>query len=298
MTHFVHSNFDVHGITTCEEWRSVLHIASEWGFASIRRLAIRELVPLTSPIDKIAIGLRYDIYDWLLDAYVAVCTRTNSLTEDEGEKLGVKDVIHISSIRDALSRGVAPSYIRKTVWRACCPFLADPSIEDKTTAEYATGSNPTQAAKLETEKKQAVVFRLREILAQADAELSTARAEEAQLVEEEERRAQNEAEEREAARIKEEDERVMEAAKRAGDAVQIARLELEKAEKAAAEARHADEEWKAQRMPVILEADAPLPPRAKESPNPSVLVKPMEGWFSSAPVSVTGKKPSSRVVRK
>ncbi|KDQ53599.1 hypothetical protein JAAARDRAFT_91085, partial [Jaapia argillacea MUCL 33604] len=85
--------------TTADEWTSVLALATKWSFTTIRSLAIRELFPLASPVDKIVVGHQYDIPEWLQDAYIAVCERPEALTKKEGERLGLDEVIKISQLR-------------------------------------------------------------------------------------------------------------------------------------------------------------------------------------------------------
>ncbi|KDQ59005.1 hypothetical protein JAAARDRAFT_98282, partial [Jaapia argillacea MUCL 33604] len=98
------SHFSEHTASTVEEWTSILALATEWSFQTIRTLAIRELFPLASPVDKIVVGNRYGIPAWLKDAYVAVCARASALTDEEGEGLGLKEVIKISQMRQDVGR--------------------------------------------------------------------------------------------------------------------------------------------------------------------------------------------------
>ncbi|KZP17548.1 hypothetical protein FIBSPDRAFT_830317, partial [Athelia psychrophila] len=84
---------------TTAQWTSVLHLAAKWGFESIQLLAIDKLTATAIPVDKIVLGRRYGISDWLPGAYEAVCTRADSLTVEEGMKLGVEDIIRISAAR-------------------------------------------------------------------------------------------------------------------------------------------------------------------------------------------------------
>ncbi|KZP02164.1 hypothetical protein FIBSPDRAFT_709076, partial [Athelia psychrophila] len=84
---------------TTSQWTSVLHLAAKWGFESIQLLAIDKLTATAIPVDKIVLGRRYGISDWLHGAYEAVCTRADPLTVEEGMKLGVEDVIRISAAR-------------------------------------------------------------------------------------------------------------------------------------------------------------------------------------------------------
>ncbi|KZP17559.1 hypothetical protein FIBSPDRAFT_830342 [Athelia psychrophila] len=84
---------------TTAQWTSVLHLAAKWGFESIQLLAIDKLTATAIHIDKIVLGRRYGISDWLPGAYEAVCTRADPLTVEEGMKLGVEDIIKISAAR-------------------------------------------------------------------------------------------------------------------------------------------------------------------------------------------------------
>ncbi|KZT27200.1 hypothetical protein NEOLEDRAFT_1131229 [Neolentinus lepideus HHB14362 ss-1] len=85
---------------TLDEWTSILALSTQWGFNSIRTLATRELFPLASPIDKIVLAHKYDIKEWLLEAYKDVCLRKEPLSVEEAERIGVKDTARIASIRE------------------------------------------------------------------------------------------------------------------------------------------------------------------------------------------------------
>ncbi|KZP24169.1 hypothetical protein FIBSPDRAFT_822589 [Athelia psychrophila] len=84
---------------TTPQWTSILHLAAKWGFANIKLLAIDNLTGNAIPIDKIVLGRRYCITEWLPGAYEAVCTRADPLTLEEGMKLGVEDTVRISAAR-------------------------------------------------------------------------------------------------------------------------------------------------------------------------------------------------------
>ncbi|KZP25161.1 hypothetical protein FIBSPDRAFT_1009241, partial [Athelia psychrophila] len=92
-------SFGLYSVSTVDEWSSILHLADKWSFESIRALAITQLVPIASPIDKIVLGRRYGVNAWLPGAYGTVCVRPTALTLDEGRRLGVDDVVRINAIR-------------------------------------------------------------------------------------------------------------------------------------------------------------------------------------------------------
>ncbi|KZP05989.1 hypothetical protein FIBSPDRAFT_1053788 [Athelia psychrophila] len=59
---------------TTAQWTSVLHLAAKWGFESIQLLAVDKLTATAIPVDKIVLGRRYGISDWLPGAYEAMVT--------------------------------------------------------------------------------------------------------------------------------------------------------------------------------------------------------------------------------
>ena len=90
---------------TVSEWTSILDLAVKWDFESIKTLAIKKLAPIASSIDKIILGRKYHVTEWLSEAYRDVCLRQEPLTNEEGMRLGMEDVIKISAImiRDGYS---------------------------------------------------------------------------------------------------------------------------------------------------------------------------------------------------
>ena len=88
-----------------QEWTAILDLAARWNFESIKTLAIKELVPIASSVDKIVLGRQHHINDWLGEAYKSVCMRPDPLTYEEGVKLGMEDVIKISAIRHKCDLG-------------------------------------------------------------------------------------------------------------------------------------------------------------------------------------------------
>ncbi|KZP25189.1 hypothetical protein FIBSPDRAFT_783642 [Athelia psychrophila] len=102
------SSFGLYSASTVEDWSSILHLADKWSFESIRALAITQLAPIASPIDKIVLGRRYDVNEWLPDAYGSVCVQPAALTQDEGRRLGVDDVIRINAFARS---SVSPPFV-------------------------------------------------------------------------------------------------------------------------------------------------------------------------------------------
>ncbi|KAF7968659.1 hypothetical protein HWV62_29739 [Athelia sp. TMB] len=93
------SSFGVYTACTVDDWSSILQLADRWSFGSIKALAILKLAPIASPIDKIVLGRRHGVLDWLKSAYTAVCLQEAPLNLQEGRRLGVDDVIRINAVR-------------------------------------------------------------------------------------------------------------------------------------------------------------------------------------------------------
>lgn len=96
------SKFGFYAATSVAEWSSVLDLAAKWKFESIKALAIEKLAVIASPIDKIVLGRRYNIVEWLKDAYKEVCERPSTLTLEEAMRLGMEDVVTISFLRQEI----------------------------------------------------------------------------------------------------------------------------------------------------------------------------------------------------
>ena len=102
LTPTIDRNISDGDLSTTEEWTSVLALATQWEFADYRRLAIARLSQLASPVDRILLGRCYDIPEWLSTAYLELCTRDDPLSYEEGERLGMRDVILLSDIRQSV----------------------------------------------------------------------------------------------------------------------------------------------------------------------------------------------------
>lgn len=107
----------MHAATTVAEWTAILDLAANWNFKSIKALAIKNLTPIASPIDKIVLGRKHGIEEWLGDAYEAVCVRDEPLTLEDGMRLGMEDVIKISATRQCIHREPAclPSTLSNSI---------------------------------------------------------------------------------------------------------------------------------------------------------------------------------------
>jgi len=82
-----------------EEWKSVLHLSTRWGFASIRRLALGSIEPPT-PHDRLLLARTYSVDDWVFPALSALCERTAPLSLSEARQMSIEDVVLVSTVRE------------------------------------------------------------------------------------------------------------------------------------------------------------------------------------------------------
>ena len=82
-----------------EEWKSVLHLSTRWGFASIRRLALGSIEPPTSH-DRLLLARTYSVDDWVVPALSALCERTTPLSLSEARQMSIEDIVLVSTVRE------------------------------------------------------------------------------------------------------------------------------------------------------------------------------------------------------
>ncbi|KAJ6578913.1 hypothetical protein DFH09DRAFT_909392 [Mycena vulgaris] len=95
-------NFSTRDTASAEEWTSVLSLATRWDFTSLRELATQHLFAMTSAVERIALGRRYDVPEWLAPAYTEVCERKDPLNLAEGRLLELDDIIWIGKVRHCI----------------------------------------------------------------------------------------------------------------------------------------------------------------------------------------------------
>ena len=84
---------------TYEEWKSVLHLSTSWGFASIRRLALGSINPPTAH-DRLLLARTYSVDDWVIPALSALCERATPLSLSEARQMSMEDVVLVSTVRE------------------------------------------------------------------------------------------------------------------------------------------------------------------------------------------------------
>ena len=82
-----------------EEWKSVLHLSTCWGFASIRRLTLGSIKPPTAH-DRLLLARTYSVDDWVIPSLSALCERTTPLSLSEARQMSIEDVVLVSTVRE------------------------------------------------------------------------------------------------------------------------------------------------------------------------------------------------------
>ncbi|KAI9441575.1 hypothetical protein H4582DRAFT_1768827, partial [Lactarius indigo] len=94
------ANFEAHELTY-EQWKSVLHLSTRWGFASLRELSLKSIKPPTSH-DQLVIARTYSVNHWILPALTALCGRSFPLSLDEARQMSMEDVILVARVREEI----------------------------------------------------------------------------------------------------------------------------------------------------------------------------------------------------
>ena len=82
-----------------EKWKSVLHLSTHWGFASIRKLALGSINPPT-PHNRLLLARTYSVDDWVIPALSALCERATPLSLSEARQMSIEDVVLVSTVRE------------------------------------------------------------------------------------------------------------------------------------------------------------------------------------------------------
>lgn len=86
-----------------QEWIDLLSISTRFDFERARLRAIAEIGRSDlDPVDKIVLAGRYDVPEWLVTAYAALCQRAHPLEEQEAEKIGYRKTVLLWRAREAI----------------------------------------------------------------------------------------------------------------------------------------------------------------------------------------------------
>lgn len=127
---------------TLESWVSLLSFSTRFICDKIRARSIRELEAIQSrvdPIERIVLAVRHNIPQWLSGAYQELCQRQDSISEEEGERLGLSTVIKLMRAREILLSGPDATRDPRFVSR-----LNRPGVSSASSAYFTLDSTPVR----------------------------------------------------------------------------------------------------------------------------------------------------------
>ncbi|KAI0250015.1 hypothetical protein BJV78DRAFT_615771 [Lactifluus subvellereus] len=156
-------DFEEHGLSY-EQWKSVLRLSTRWGFASLRKLALRSIEPPT-PFDQLLLARAYSVDHWVLPALSALCERPVPLSLNEARQMSIEDVVLVTTVREDIRRQelqVDSSEIEHCIEAAQAGMLAAVSAgngasprdspRDETFTSRSTERSPGSKAEAESEE--------------------------------------------------------------------------------------------------------------------------------------------------
>lgn len=121
-----------------EELSSILDLSTRWGFTSIRYMAIRCMEPPT-PHERLILGRKYGVDEWIPLALQELCERPQPLTTDEARLMDFEDVVLVGSVREKVRnqaltvdsagiRDCIESLRRGEPWKTTTPLAGTPAL--------------------------------------------------------------------------------------------------------------------------------------------------------------------------
>jgi hypothetical protein len=107
---------------TQQEWISVLKLCTMWEFTDIRERAIQELSKKEvdmGTVEKIECGKNYEVKEWVLDGYVELLRRDETLTDQEAERLGWKTAAKLLLLREQYLSSTISSHYSPIISQSC-----------------------------------------------------------------------------------------------------------------------------------------------------------------------------------
>jgi hypothetical protein len=97
-----YSNFVKVDLPSVDDWADVLDLSTQWDFKDVRPVAINNLSEIALPIDKIRLARYHGLEEWLLEAYIVICRRSEALSIEEARRIPLEDVVKIGIIRQSI----------------------------------------------------------------------------------------------------------------------------------------------------------------------------------------------------
>ncbi|KAK0454427.1 hypothetical protein EV421DRAFT_1896351 [Armillaria borealis] len=90
-----------------DAWLSVLKLSGLWRLADTRNIAISRLTTLMwkiDPVDRVILGRRYSVAQWLSSGFMDLVHRVEMVSEEEAEKIGLETALQIQRVRETFLR--------------------------------------------------------------------------------------------------------------------------------------------------------------------------------------------------
>lgn len=97
---------------TLYQWIGILAVSTRLECDKLRERAIQEIHqhrPRIDPIEKIVLAQKYDVPDWYISSYAAICQRAQPLSPEEGMKVGLTTAILLAQSREAARQEPPPA---------------------------------------------------------------------------------------------------------------------------------------------------------------------------------------------
>lgn len=112
----------MHNTTTpsLAEWIALLSISTRFEMPKVRARAISEIASLDrdiDPVERIVLAQKYNVPEWLSDAYIALCEREQPLSAHEARKLEGDIPYLVAEAREA----VLKAQLADLQAGCCCP---------------------------------------------------------------------------------------------------------------------------------------------------------------------------------
>ncbi|KAI5890051.1 uncharacterized protein SCHCODRAFT_01172782 [Schizophyllum commune H4-8] len=138
-------------VCTVEEWTSILRLATAWSVPSLRQLAICEVEPKATPVDKIVIAREFDLGEtWLLPAFADICSAPQWLDYEDAQRLDMRTIVELARVREGVRSGARGAFDVAMAVRASPILFPDgdflPQADDtisSTTASLRSSPGPS-----------------------------------------------------------------------------------------------------------------------------------------------------------
>ncbi|KAJ2915774.1 hypothetical protein MD484_g4629, partial [Candolleomyces efflorescens] len=97
-----------------EQWKAVLRLSSKWFFNDVRQRAIAAVNAIdVSLLERIEMAREHHVSAWLLDGYRKLASRSEPITVEEAESLGLRKAILLCGLRERYTGGWNSSSTRE-----------------------------------------------------------------------------------------------------------------------------------------------------------------------------------------